>query len=159
MASKTQQEATRTARAAAGDRVRVQCLVLRKDGSNPEPDRGRQVLCFTVGSREAIPGISFGVVGMAEGEERHFNLQPWEAYGPTRERLVRQVPRRRFPARLDLRVGGRITARTPWGRRRMVVVALDDENVTVDWNHPLAGEALDVEVQLISLERGTVDVD
>ncbi len=137
-----------------GDRVRVQYLELLKDGTATEKQRGRQVLQFTVGSKEMIPGVSFGMVGMAEGEQKRLTLQPKDAYGAVRPKLIKEVPRQRFPAGLHLHVGQRLTATgVDSGRRRRVqVLEIKPDAVVVDGNHPLAGKVLEVEVQLLSLD-------
>ena len=146
-------------RAKLGDRVRVQYLGLREDGSAIRHSRGRQVLEFTVGSKEVMPGISLGVVGMAEGEQKRLTLQPKDAYGTVRPKLIKEVSRQRFPSRLELFVGKRLTATSVnSGRRRRVEVAeLRPDTVLVDGNHPLAGEVLEVELQLVSLASSSSD--
>jgi peptidylprolyl isomerase len=140
-----------------GDRVRVQYLELLKDGTATEKNRRRQVLQFTVGSSEVIPGISFGLVGMAEGEQKRMTLKPEEAYGAVRPKLIREVPRRRFPAHVDLCVGKHLVATgVDSGRRRRVqVVEIKSDTVVVDGNHPLAGKVLEIELQLVSLAPRT----
>jgi peptidylprolyl isomerase len=140
-----------------GDRVRVQYLGLREDGSAVGRSRGRKVLEFTVGSTEVIRGISLGVVGMAEGEQKRLTLQPKDAYGAVRLKLIREVSRQRFPSRLELFVGKRLTATgVNSGRRRRIEVAeLRPNTVVVDGNHPLAGEILEVELQLVSLDSSS----
>ena len=141
-------------RAKLGDRVRVQYLGLREDGSAIRHSRGRQVLEFTVGSKEVMPGISLGVVGMAEGEQKRLTLQPKDAYGDVRPGLIKEVSRQRFPSRLELFVGKRLTATSVnSGRRRRVEIAeLRPATVVVDGNHPLAGEILEVQLQIVSLD-------
>jgi peptidylprolyl isomerase len=142
-----------------GDRVRVQYLGLREDGSAVGRSRGRKVLEFTVGSKDVIRGISLGVVGMAEGDQKRLTLQPTDAYGAVRPNLIKEVSRGRFPSRLELFVGKWLTATSlKSGRRRRIEVAeLRPESVIVDGNHPLAGEILEVELQLISLDSSTAD--
>src|SRR2546426_10497447 len=83
-----------------GDRVRVQYVGLREDGSAVGRSRGRKVLEFTVGSKQVIRGISLGVVGMAEGEQKRLTLQPKDAFGAVRTKLIKEVPRQQFPSRL-----------------------------------------------------------
>ena len=136
-----------------GDHVRVQCVGLRKDGIPIKKRPGERVLEFTVGSKEVIPGISLGVVGMAEGQQKRLTLQPRDAYGAVHPKLIKEIPRQRFPSRLDLRVGKRLTSiGAPSGRRRRVkVVEIRPDMVVVDGNHPLAGKVLELQVQLVSL--------
>jgi peptidylprolyl isomerase len=140
-------------RAKVGDRVRVQYLGLLESGAATEKKRGRRVLEFTVGSDEVIPGISKGVVGMAEGEQKRLKLTPVEGYGAVRSRLIKEVARQRFPADLDLCVGKRLmsTGVSSGRRRRVRVLQINPHTVVVDGNHPLAGKILEVEIQLVSL--------
>lgn len=146
-------------RAKLGDRVRVQYLGLLKDGTATGKQRGRQVLEFTVGSKEVIPGISQAVVGMAKGEEKRLTLQPADAYGAVHRKLIREIPRQRFPSHLDLCVGKRLTSIgvTSGRRRRVQIVEIKPDTVIVDGNHPLAGKVLEVEVQLVSLASSSAD--
>jgi peptidylprolyl isomerase len=137
-----------------GDRVKVQYLAVCKDGTVIRRHGGRQVLDFVAGSKQVIPGISFGVVGMIQGEEKRFTIQPSQAYGPLRPRLIREVPRQRFPKQLKLFVGKRLVAigATTGRRRRVRVVEIKPQSVIVDGNHPLAGKILEVELQLVALD-------
>ena len=141
-----------------GDRVRVQYVATHEDGTPVEFSPGRQVLAFTVGSNEVIPGISVGVVGMARGEQKRLTLLPGDAYGVARPELVKEIPRKRFPAHLNLQVGKVLTGTAASGRRRSVtVVGLGLDTVVVNTNHPLAGAVLELELQLLSLAPSAVD--
>ena len=137
-----------------GDHVQIQYLELRPSGKVIGPPRGRQVLEFTVGSDEVIPGISRGVVGMVEGQEKRLTLAPEDAYGAVRSKLIKEIDRRRFPASLELRVGQRLKTKkaNSTRSRRVKVVELKPDSVVVDANHRLAGEVVEVELQLISLQ-------
>ncbi|MBI3466942.1 MAG: FKBP-type peptidyl-prolyl cis-trans isomerase [Planctomycetes bacterium] len=139
-------------KAKLGDRVQVQYLGLRADGRAMRASSGRRVLEFIAGGKDVIPGISLGVVGMAEGEQKRLTLQPEDAYGAVRPRMIKKIPRERFPKAMDLRVGKRLVATATSGRRRPLrVVELQPDMVVVDANHPLAGQILEVEIQLVSL--------
>ena len=145
-------------KAKIGDRVRVQCLALLTDGSPAERTRGREVLEFTVGSSDVIRGISFGVVGMSEGDQKRLRLAPRDAYGVERPGLKRAIPKERMPEKLKLRVGKRLVTvgRSTGTRRPVWVREIHPDSVIVDGNHPLAGHTLEVELQLVSLTaRGT----
>lgn len=139
-------------RAKQGDRVRVQYARFLQDGTATQKRPGRQVLEFSVGSKAVIRGISLGVVGMAHGEEKRLTLEPKDAYGAVRRQLIREFPRERFRTCLDLRVGKRlISSGAMSSRRRVRVMEVREATVVVDGNHPLAGEVLEVELQLVSL--------
>ena len=137
-----------------GDRVRVQYIGLLAGGGQLANPRRRAVLEFTVGSDEVIPGINEGVVGMSEGQEKRLSLSPQQAYGEVRPKLIKEVARHRIPAHLELFVGKRLTVTgSSSGRRRHVqVVEIRPNSVVLDANHRLAGKAVEVELQLISLD-------
>jgi peptidylprolyl isomerase len=139
-----------------GDRVRVQYLGLLSGGRTMLTARGREVLNFIAGSAKVMPGISFGVVGMAVGEQKRLTLTAEQAFGSVDRTLIREVPRSRFEPKLELYVGKRLLATgVKSGRKRRVrVVDVRQDTIVVDANHPLAGEAIEVELQLISLRAG-----
>lgn len=134
--------------AKAGDRVQVRCFLPQVPGKN----RRGKLLEFTVGSDEVIPGISLGVVGMAEGEQKHLTLRPQDAYGVVRQNLIKKFPRQKFPQHLQLHAGKRLSTIDTRGRtRRVTIVRVSEDSVVVDANHRLAGEALEVDIRLVSL--------
>ncbi len=120
--------------------------------TNRQP--GRKTCEFTVGSSEVFSTLSLGVVGMAPGDRKQLTLQPLEAYGAVRPKLIRHVPRARFPEHLVLHVGKRLAAvqGIAGRRRRVTVVEIGPETVTVDGNHPLAGRVIELEVKLIAID-------
>jgi FKBP-type peptidyl-prolyl cis-trans isomerase 2 len=99
-----------------------------------------------------IPGLENGIVGMNEGESKTLNIPAEEAYGICREDLLTVIGRSQMPANIDLKVGMILQARTPDGGATNVIVHdMDDENVTLDFNHPLSGKELIFEVNLIKI--------
>ena len=137
-----------------GDRVRIQYVRLPEFNASTNKVRAPKACEFTVGGREVFRSLSLGVVGMAPGDQKQLTLQPEEAYGKVQPKLIRQIPRERFSKHLVLRVGKRLTAIVAGsGRRRRVrVVEINPDSVTVDGNHPLAGKVIELEVSLISLD-------
>jgi peptidylprolyl isomerase len=140
-----------------GDRVRVQCSRVcshsNGDVKPPQPN----VLEFTAGSGGVMPGLSAGVIGMVPGEHKRLTLQPAEAYGPVQPDLVKEIPRAQFPKRITLRVGKRLKALSTWsGRQRRVrVVEISPKSVKVDGNHVLAGQVVELDVHLISVDASS----
>jgi peptidylprolyl isomerase len=137
-----------------GDRVRIQYSRLPERAAAPGGTRRQRTLEFIVGSRDVFPTLSFGVVGMAPGDRKQFTLQPHEAYGDVQPRLIRQIPRQKFPKHLLLHVGKRLTAvhGIAGSRRKVTVVEIQPDMVTVDGNHPLAGKVIELEVSLLTLD-------
>ena len=140
-------------KAKLGDRVRIRYSCVPAKGSATGKPPGWRALEFTVGGSDVIPGLSVGVVGMEQGDQKRVTLQPPDAYGAVQPALLKIVPRQRFPKHLVLRVGKRLTAveTVSRRRRRVTVVRITDDSVTVDGNHPLAGKMVELEVCLISL--------
>ena len=135
-----------------GDRVRVQCApVSRSPRATAKP---LKVFEFIVGSQTIMRGLSLGVVGMTQGDHKRLKLQPQEAYGPVQERLIREIPRERFPPNLTLQVGKRLTARlrSTGCRHAVRVVEIKPDSVIVNGNHPLAGKIVTLDIQLISVD-------
>jgi FKBP-type peptidyl-prolyl cis-trans isomerase 2 len=139
-------------RAKTGDRVRVEISRLPTNAAFVQWRRGEPIE-FTIGGGEMIPGVSRGVIGMAQGETRHLTIQPEDAYGVAQRELIQEVSRRRFPRALKLRVGKRLTAvgRKSGHRLPLRILAVKPRTVLVDGNHPLAGKVLVLDVVLLSL--------
>lgn len=137
-----------------GDHVRVQYSRVRSRGNgNAKPPQLKE-LEFTAGGRGVMPGLSRGVVGMAPGEQKRLTLQPAEAYGDIQPELVKEIPRAQIPKRITLRVGKLLNAlSTRSGRQRRVrVVEISPKTIKVDGNHVLAGQVVELDVLLISVD-------
>jgi len=103
-----------------------------------------------------IATLSTGVIGMVQGDHKRFAVQPEEAYGAIKSKLIRDVPRPQFP-KMALRVGQRLTAThgIAGSRRRVTVRKIKPHSVVVDANHPLAGKVVQLEVMLISVDSSS----
>jgi peptidylprolyl isomerase len=140
------------AHARAGDTVRVHYTGTLDDGTVFDSSTGREPLEFTLGEGQVIAGFEEAVKGMEVGETKASRIDADEAYGPRRDDLLLDVPREQIPSEIDLQVGQQLTLQQPNGQAVPVVVAeLSDETVTLDANHPLAGEALTFELTLVEI--------
>jgi len=102
------------------------------DGSGP--------LTFTIGSDQVFTALEQAVIGMATGEVRNILISASEAYGPRLDANILTVKRDLFPAERELRVGEKLQLQFSGGvERLMMILAADDQEVTLDGNHPLAG--------------------
>jgi len=141
------------ASAKSGDTVRVHYTGRLEDGSVFDTSEGRDPLEFTLGGGEVIAGFDEAVTGMEEGERRSAHIAADDGYGVRREELVLEMPREQIPDDLDLEVGMMLELHRQDGNAVPVTVTdLGDVNVTLDANHPLAGEDLTFEVELVSIE-------
>ena len=142
------------AQAKQGDTVRVHYTGTLVDGQEFDSSRGLDPLTFTLGAGSVIQGFDDAVVGMAVGEEKRVTIPADEAYGPRRDELTLQLPRSELPPDLELEEGTQL--RMEQGDQSIVVTVrqVDDATVTLDANHPLAGEALTFDLRLVDIEPG-----
>ena len=135
-----------------GDTVRIHYTGTLDNGSQFDSSSGRDPIEFTLGSQSVIPGFETGVTGMQVGEQKTIHIPADEAYGQRNENLVEDVPLQQFPEDLQLQVGMHLQAQGPNGESfNVVVTALGEESATLDGNHPLAGEALNFELELVEI--------
>jgi peptidylprolyl isomerase len=140
------------AQANSGDTVRVHYTGTFDDGQVFDSSAGRDPLEFRIGSGQLIPGFDSAVNGMSPGESKTVNIPAEEAYGPHLDEMVLEVERSQVPPELDPKVGERLEIKQQDGRSVPVTVtAITDAHVTLDGNHPLAGRALNFEIELIEI--------
>lgn len=138
--------------AKSGDTVRVHYTGKLGDGSVFDSSEGRDPLEFTVGSGQVIPGFDAAVSGMSPGDERSVTIPAADAYGERKEDLMIVVERSQIPQEIDPSVGQQLQL-SQEGRAFVVTVAdVTAENITLDANHPLAGEDLTFDLQLVAIE-------
>jgi FKBP-type peptidyl-prolyl cis-trans isomerase 2 len=138
--------------AKSGDQVSVHYKGTLDNGEVFDSSEGRAPLNFTLGEGQVIAGFDDAVEGMAEGETRTVRIPPEEAYGGRDEDLIRVIARGELPKGMTVEVGQMLRARdNQGGSMRLTVVEFDDDNVTLDGNHPLAGQALTFEIRLVSI--------
>jgi FKBP-type peptidyl-prolyl cis-trans isomerase SlyD len=115
---------------------------------------GEEPLSFVHGAGTMIPGLEKALLGKSPGESMKISVAPADGYGVRDEELVQKVPRKNFPVE-DVEVGMHFQTRSPNGPRIVTVLATDDENITVDANHPLAGATLNFDVQVLEVRAAT----
>jgi len=142
--------------ATPGDTVKVHYTGKLESGEEFDSSRERdQPISFELGKAQVIPGFEQAVEGMAPGESKQVTIEPEQAYGDRRDDLVFTLPRDQFPGDIELQEGLRVTGTTQQGQQiEMTVVRFDDESVTLDANHPLAGQSLVFDIELVELDDG-----
>jgi peptidylprolyl isomerase len=136
-----------------GDRVRVHYTGRLADGQVFDSSQGGDPLEFTVGAGEVIPGFDEGVRGMNVGETRTIEIEPENAYGPRRDQLVATLTREQAQFPVEPQVGMNFMMPLQDGNQLEVVLTeVTDTHVTIDGNHPLAGEKLIFDIELVGNE-------
>ena len=131
--------------ASSGDTVAVHYTGRLDDGQVFDSSEGREPLSFVLGSGQVIPGFDSGVAGLSVGESRSVRIEPADAYGERDESMVIAVPKEQAPD--GLTAGTRVMV----GEHTATVVDVTTDAVVVDANHPLAGEALNFELELVAI--------
>jgi peptidylprolyl isomerase len=138
--------------AKAGDTVKIHYTGTLTDGTEFDSSSGGEPLEFTLGEGQVIEGFDNAVKGMAVGEQKSVNIPPEKAYGPRQEGMVSKVPMSALPNDLEPVEGMRLRAQGQDGRTvNLTVTDVGDKSITVDANHPLAGQALNFDIELVSI--------
>lgn len=141
-------------RAQKGDKVKVHYTGRLDDGRVFERSTERGPLELTLGEQPLIPGFEEAITQMEPGEERTLTIPAEQAYGPRRPELVLEVERANFPEHIQPEVGQELEVRQNDGRTLAVRVAdVSPEQVTLDANHPLAGENLTFDLELVEVSK------
>lgn len=136
-----------------GTTVHIHYTGRLNDGSVFDTSEGRDPLAFEMGSGQVIPGLDKGMRGMAVGDKKTIEIACAEAYGEHFAEGVQVVPRDQLPPEMEPQIGMQLQANSPDGQTVMfVITAVDDANVTVDANHPLAGKDLTFDVELVAVK-------
>ena len=110
-------------------------------------------LYFIVGEGDIIEGFDKAVLGMAIGEKKSIKISPAEGYGEYSEERVISTDRKNFGDDFEPEVDQQLALQMENGERAIAtIVDFDDENVTLDMNHPLAGENLNFELELVDIK-------
>ena len=136
----------------SGDRVLIHYTGRLDDGTVFDSSEGREPLAFTLGAGEVVPGFDRAATGLEVGESRTVRMEADEAYGARRDDLVLSVPHAAFPEGVSPEPGQRLQLGLQGGGSLdAVVMDVNAEAVTLDANHPLAGQALTFDVELVDI--------
>jgi FKBP-type peptidyl-prolyl cis-trans isomerase SlyD len=116
---------------------------------------GGDPLAYIHGGGNIISGLEEALEGKTAGDKLTVAVPAGKAYGEHDARLVQQVPKRAFQGVGEIKAGMRFTAQTEQGPRQVVVTRVAGDMVTVDGNHPLAGQALNFDVQITEVRAAS----
>jgi peptidylprolyl isomerase len=135
-----------------GDTVKIHYTGRLDDGTVFDSSANGEPLEFTLSGGEVIPGFDQAVVGMSPGESKTEKIAMDQAYGPYREEMVIEVNRQQLPPDLQPEVGQQLQVQQENGQLIPVLVTeVTESQVTLDANHPLAGEDLTFDIQLVEI--------
>lgn len=139
--------------AKSGDTVAVHYTGKLDDGTVFDSSENRDPLQFAIGAGHVIPGFEEAVIGLSPGESITQTIPAEQAYGPYRDEMVMVVEREQIPPEIPLDVGQQLQLQGPAGQPPLPVLITDVSatQVTLDANHPLAGEDLTFEIALVEI--------
>ncbi len=122
-----------------------------------DSSQGGDPLTYLHGSGNIIPGLEKALTGKQVGDKLQVTVEPAEGYGVHDEALVQQVPKRAFQGVPNIEPGMTFHAQSSQGPMRVTVTAVQGDMVTVDGNHPLAGETLNFDVEITEVRAATLE--
>ena len=138
-----------------GDKVKVHYHGKLANGETFDSSEGREPLEFEVGSGMVIKGFDDGVTGMKVGDKKTVNIPAENAYGPRNSEMVIEYPKAQFPEGIELEIGGQLVMSSASGQQFQVTIAeISDDVVKLDANHPLAGQELIFDIELVEIVGG-----
>jgi peptidylprolyl isomerase len=135
-----------------GDKVKIHYTGKLEDGDIFASSKNKEPIEFTLGQGQVIPGIEEAVEGMETGESKTVNIPPDKAYGPHRDELTQEIPKKEMPGDIKPQVGQRLNVKWSDGKETPVSVTdVSETSVIIDANHPLAGKDIVFELELVGI--------
>jgi len=135
------------------DTVKLHYTGKLDDGQVFDSSLEREPLEITLGQGQLIPGFEKGLVDMKVSEKKTITIPKEEAYGEVQDELFQPIPKSNLPEEIKPEVGMGLVSKNPDGTERQLRIAeVNDENIVVDANHPLAGKDLTFELELLEIK-------
>ena len=134
-----------------GRNVSVHYTGTLDDGTVFDTSRDREPISFEVGSGTVISGFDQAVVGLKVGESKTVRIEVDDAYGERNENAVLVVPHDAFPEGMEVEPGMQVQGSGPQGEFPAIVTAIAANGITIDMNHPLAGQDLTFDIEVVEV--------
>ena len=134
--------------------VAMHYLVKTEDGTEIDSSLDSEPLHFVHGQGYLIPGLEDALVGKAAGDKFEVDVVATEAYGERIDELVQVIPKSMFDG-MEVEVGLQFRATTDQGEQSVIVIDVNDDEVVVDGNHPLAGHNLSFDVEILNVREAS----
>lgn len=130
-----------------GDKIKVIYTGYLEDGSIFDSNEGKDALLFEVGAGQVIKGFDDAVVGMKVGGKKSITIKPEEAYGERHEEMVLKIPKTQFQGE-EVKEGMMVSSNNGM---QATVVGVNENEVTLDFNFPLAGKTLKFDIEIAAI--------
>lgn len=129
---------------------------VKVDGEVVDTSEGHDPIEFIQGSGQIIDGLEGNLYGMASGERKEFTVDPDKGYGDEDPDAMAEIPRGEFPPNIPLEPGIELVLKDEEGEEMQAyIVEVGEENVTLSFNHPLAGKTMNFAVEVVDLRWAT----
>ena len=133
-----------------GTKVTLHFALVLEDGDVIDSNFETAPATFTVGDGNLLPGFESTLIGLENGDEREFTIPPEEAFGQHNPQNVQRVDRSNFDQQ-ELEVGAMFSFQNGDGELPGVIIEFEDEEILVDFNHPLAGKNIIFQVKIMNI--------
>lgn len=135
--------------------VTIHYTLTNDEGEVLDSSREREPLTYLEGAQNIISGLESALQEQEAGAQLNVSIEPADAYGEVKEELVQPVPRSAFEGVDKVEPGMQFQAQTPGGPQVVRVVSVEEERVVIDANHPLAGQRLHFDVEVMETREPT----
>jgi FKBP-type peptidyl-prolyl cis-trans isomerase SlyD len=135
--------------------VSIHYTLTNDDGEVLDSSRGDEALAYLHGVGNIIPGLEEALNGKAVGDKFNVRIAAKDAYGEQHDEMIQIIPRAMFEGIDELEVGMQFHADVSSGPGQVTIVKIDGDDITIDGNHPLAGEALTFDVEVVAVRPAT----
>lgn len=137
-----------------GDTVTVHYTGTLNSGEVFDSSKDREPLSFTLGQGQLIAGFEKAVIGLSVGDTTTTNIPATEAYGERNPEMIVEVPKNQLPTEIEAKVGVQLQLNQPNGQAIPVqITEVNEDTITIDANHPLAGKNLSFEIEIVSIQH------
>ena len=136
-----------------GDEVKIHYLAKLQNGEIVENTQGKEPFLVKIGSKNLIPGLEEALIGLKKGDKKKITVPPNKGFGERKENLLQEIPKSQIQEEgKEISVGEVIELRYEDGNRQFVTVnEIKEDTVILDLNHPLSGEVLIFDVEVIDI--------
>lgn len=138
-----------------GTKVKLHFSLALEDGSLIDSNFDKQPASFIIGDGNLLPGFESAILGLESGQKREFTIPPENAFGQHNPQNVQDVDRTNF-AEDKLEIGAVFSFQNGDGELPGVIIGIEDEKVTIDFNHPLAGQSILFTVEILQISPESV---
>ena len=127
------------------------------DGNILDASERNQPLPFLEGSGQIIPKLEEEIKDMKEGDKKVVKIKAVDAYGEMKENMFMEVPKEELAHLPQMEIGAHLRLQLPQGEHIVRVSKITDSHVTLDGNHPLAGQDLEFDIEMMLIREATTD--